>query len=214
MKRELKYIILEYSKDDLQYIDDLCYYIDNNSDEIVSFFDITNFVERVNVKLWDDLDEFRKFYKKTFKKDAKSMVCGFAMNNTIDTLSFNELRKTYNHENSNLDDLKKLVIHEFIHTCHGKIGNMHNMIWLTEGLATTLSHQYDNCDKKFDISLEQLLNEKVSYIYYYTMFSYVLDEYGKNYILKLIKDLDYLKKETPKLYEEVKALYDDKKISL
>lgn len=88
------------------------------------------------------------------------------------------------------------------------------MIWLTEGLSTTLSHQHDNCDKKFDISLEQLLNNVVSYIYYYTMFEYVLDEYGKDYILKLIKDLDYLKKETPRLYEEVKSLYNNQKISL
>lgn len=210
MKKELKYIILEYSEDDSIYIDDLCDYIDRNSDEIIDFFEIKNFGEKVNVKLWDNVEEFRKNYKKTFKRDAKKWICGFAISNTINTLSLKEYKKTYSHENSNLEDLKKLVMHEFTHSAHGKVGNTKNMKWLTEGLATTLSHQWDNSEKKFDISLEQLLNDTISYVYYYTMFSYILEEYGKNYILKLIKNLNYLNEETPRLYEEIKSLYSSK----
>ena len=42
------------------------------------------------------------------------------------------------------------------------------------------------------------------------MFKYIIDSYGKDYILYLISNIEILNKETPKLYEEAKKYYKAK----
>ena len=93
-----------------------------------------------------------------------------------------------------------------MHACHQKYTNNAKLpAWLSEGLATTISHQYDNKELSFDASLEQMLNGGTDYKNYHTMFSYALKKYGRKYILDLLKNKKKLEKETLKLYEEVRA---------
>ena len=81
------------------------------------------------------------------------------------------------------------------------------MLWLTEGLATFLAHQYDDKELEFNATLEEIKVGKTSYTNYYIMFNYVLNTYGKDYILKLIKDEELLQNETNRLYEETKERF-------
>lgn len=68
MKRELEYIIIEYSDKATSYINELCEYIDLSCNEIINFFNIKEFGEKIHVKLFDDLNEFRNFYVGNSKK--------------------------------------------------------------------------------------------------------------------------------------------------
>ena len=43
------------------------------------------------------------------------------------------------------------------------------------------------------------MNQKV-----YLMTKYILDNYGKEYFLKLLIDKEYTLKETPKIYKQIK----------
>lgn len=212
MRVELKYINIEYSKKDDLYIDELTKYIEQNSKEIVEFFDITNFKNKVEVKLWDDLEKYRK---RNFNicnnvgnsvEDVPKWSCGFTyvIDNTsyIETLCLSEYVKTKSHETGTLDDLKYLIMHEFTHACHFKI-NEKSCKWLSEGLATMISKQYKNCKLKLDATLEQIKNDcYVDYTNYYTIIYYIYETYGKNYILKLINDYELQKLEIEKLYRE------------
>lgn len=106
-----------------------------------------------------------------------------------------------------MENFKLLIIHKFVHACHRKYSKIKLPIWLAEGLATFLSHQYDGKELSFNASLEQIINGGTSYINYYTMVSYALNNYGKDYILRLLRDEEYLERETLRLYDEVKLLY-------
>lgn len=214
-KRELKYIVIEYSDKDLLYINDLCKYIEQSCEEIISFFDIKEFGKKVNIKLWDNLENFRRYYKKVGssldeKGETCNWVCGFSNGDIIHSLCLDEYKKTKFHENNTLQDLKFLVMHEFTHSCHSKI-NKPYYTWLAEGLATTITHQMENTDRILNFSLEQALDGGCDYQNYHIMFSYVYETYGRNYILNLIRDNELLKKDTPKLYEETVRLYGNNK---
>jgi len=63
MIKELKYITLEYTEDDLEYIDYITEEIETISEEIVSFLDGLKLDKKVQVKLFNDLDKFKEACK-------------------------------------------------------------------------------------------------------------------------------------------------------
>lgn len=205
MIKELKYINLEYNECDKNYIDELIDYINLSSEEITNFFSIDSFNPKVEIKLYDDIDKFNEWYYYFNKKEAPLWFCGFSfkMDNVyhINVLSLEKYKKTQGHEKHNLDDLKHLIMHEFVHSCVLKINNSSLPAWLNEGIAIKLSHQYDNKEYKFNVSLNEMINGCNNYINYYTMFSYVIDKYGKDYILDLILN--------NKAFDETEKLYND-----
>lgn len=205
MIKELKYIKLEYNDCDTNYIDELIDYINLNSEEITNFFNINSFNPKVEIKLYDNVDKFNEWYYYFNKKEAPLWFCGFSfkMNGVyhINVLSLEKYRKTQGHERHNLDDLKHLIMHEFVHSCVLKINNSTLPAWLNEGIAIKLSHQYDNKEYKFNASLNEMINGCNNYINYHTMFSYVLNKYGKDYILDLILN--------NKAFDQTEKLYND-----
>ena len=204
MVKELKYIIIEYTDKDLEYIDDICKEIDSKSQEIIDFFEIGNIDNKVQVKIFDDIKDFREFYTNFYNEEPKKWACGFASDYDVYTLSLSEYRKCYTHEKASISDLMKLIIHEFIHVAHAKRNNNLDCKWLREGLATYLSGQYSDASS-INCTYDELLNG-CSYINYKVMFEYVLNNYGKEYVLKLIDDEEFLNKETKRLYEEAKNI--------
>lgn len=205
MIKELKYINLEYNECDKNYIDELIDYINLNSEEITNFFSIDSFNPKVEIKLYDDIDKFNEWYYYFNKKEAPLWFCGFSFKMDgvyhINVLSLEKYKKTQGHEKHNLNDLKYLIMHEFVHSCVLKINNSSLPAWLNEGIAIKLSHQYDNKEYKFNASLNEMINGCNNYINYYTMFSYALDKYGKDYILDLILN--------NKAFDETEKLYND-----
>lgn len=205
MIKELKYINLEYNECDKNYIDELIDYINLSSEKITNFFSIDSFNPKVDIKLYDDIDKFNEWYYYFNKKEAPLWFCGFSfkMNGVyhINVLSLEKYKKTQGHEKHNLNDLKCLIMHEFVHSCVLKINNSSLPAWLNEGIAIKLSHQYDNKEYKFNASLNEMINGCNNYINYYTMFSYALDKYGKDYILDLILN--------NKAFDETEKIYND-----
>ena len=202
MVKELKYIILEYTDKDLEYIDEICKEIDSKSQEIIDFFEIEKFDNKVHVKLFSDINEFRIFHQEVYGFEPKNWLCGFRLDSNVSTLSLSEYRKCYSHEEATISDLIKLILHEFTHVIHFMRNKICNYIWLGDGLATYLSGQYSDAFS-INCTYDELLNG-CSYTNYKVMFEYVLNTYGKEYVLKLIDDEELLSKETKRLFEEAK----------
>ena len=199
MIKKLTYIELEYSDKDLDYIDYLVNELESKSKEIVKFFEVDNV--NTKIKLYSKLEDFRNEYKNMFKREPKEWVCGFAFDNKVLTLSLDELRKTYNHENNTKEDLLKLILHEFTHSVHYKRMDGKPVLWFTEGLATYLSNQYPNTNK-IEVSLEEIVNGSCSYTNYRVLVKYIIENYDKEYINKLIDNREFLLEETEKIYKE------------
>ena len=218
MIKVLKYMVIEYTNEDLTYIDSFVDELNRVSEEIVNFLNIKDFGDKVNVVLNDKLENFWQKYIETgypLEEDGTvpKWTCGFADGNKVETLCLSEYRKTKSHENASIVDLLHLILHEFTHACHNKVMVDQNKyyVWFSEGLATTISHQYDNSDLIFNATIDQIKDGMVDYRNYHTMFKYVLETYGKEYVLKLIKDYDLLVRHTPILFNEVKQNYNQTK---
>lgn len=203
----LEYINLYYYEND-KYILSLKKNLELLSKEIVDFFELKDFGDKVDIKIYNNIDDFRKLCADLHYGTVDKVplwACGFCNNidgvPTICVLSLEEYRKTKGHETGTLDDIKYLIMHEFVHACHCKIGEI-KYKWLSEGLATTISHQYDYHEYHLDATLDEMIHGAHNYANYYTMFSYVYNTYGKEYIFSLIKNFELLEKDTPRLYNE------------
>ena len=61
MTKELKYMNIEYNDCDKEYIDDLSNDLEITSEKIVNFFNLDNYGEKINIKLFDNLNNFRNY---------------------------------------------------------------------------------------------------------------------------------------------------------
>lgn len=64
---------------------------------------------------------------------------------------------------------------------------------------------------ELNASLEEIKNGTCSYTNYYALLLFILNVYGREYILKLIPDEEFLLSETNRLYEEAKEFYAKEK---
>lgn len=213
MEKINDFFIIKYTNNDKDYIDEIEKYLLNEIENIINFFEIDNYGEKIIINLFDSINKLWELHNdlyNTIEKYGKvpEGVCGFSVKNNIFTLTYSEFIKSKGHENSSLNDLKKLILHELIHCIHAK-KNTKTLykIWLSEGIATTLSHQYDGKEKQFDTTFEDLNNGKCYYSNYNAIFEYILNNYEKEYIMKLINDYQFLENETLKLYNETVIYY-------
>lgn len=213
MYKETKYIKINYTDKDNDYIEDIINYISIEEDKILDFFNIKSIKNKVIVNIYNNIDLFRNNCKTITKRESPLWLSGLSYYKDniyhIDTLTLEEYKKTKSHENATIDDLKKLIIHEFTHSIEYIYSNSTYLNkWLSEGCATYLSNQYNEKDLKLSVSYDDILNNKnIDYKNYYTMFYYCLNTYNKDYILKLFKDINLSEKESLKIYNETKERY-------
>jgi hypothetical protein len=218
MKKEFKNFEIEYNKCDLEYIDEVIFSMIKRGEEVMDFFKLDSLDNKVKIKFFDDILEYREYvYKKILKENGvvKDWEIGRAGNTKEESyiimLSYGERLKAKGHENDKIQDMEDLIIHEFVHTCHIQFKNYQNSLnWYSEALATVLAKQYSN-QLKFDCTLEDLIMTKTNYISYYTIGTYIFDNYDNDYVLKLAKEPKFLESETKRLYNETKDWYQKRK---
>lgn len=215
MIKEFKNFTIEYSEDDLTYIDDLLKHFLFSQNKIMSFFNLEKLDKNVQIKIWNDVIEYEKYIKNEMKRifnvdiTMKDWEVGRAITtkteSQIHILSYKERIKRKGHKYDKIDDLIKVVPHEFAHTCHAQFKNYQpTLTWINEALATILSNQYDDEEPVLDCTLDELLNGKVNYLRYNTLGKYLFKNYDKKYILELAKNNELLKQKTPIIFEEAK----------
>lgn len=203
MKRKFGVFEIEYTTDDFAYIDKLVEELEDKYLNIMEFFNLQRLEHTVNIKIWNNLEEYRNYFSKKINRKIPNWEVARATINKnesrIDLLSLKERVKCEGHQEDNLDNLLKVIIHEFVHICHITYNNYRcSMVWFGEGLATNLSNQFTKSE--INCSLDDILNGKAQYINYYSMVKYLLDNFSKDYILGLAKDKALLEKETKDIY--------------
>lgn len=103
MIKNLKYIDIEYTDSDKEYIDFISKVIDENCERIVDFFELDKYEDKTHVRLFNKLEEFINCYREAYNEEPRDWVCGFAINKDVYTLTLNEYRKTKSHENDNIN---------------------------------------------------------------------------------------------------------------
>lgn len=203
MKRQFGVFEIEYTTDDFTYIDVLVKELKTKYLNIMEFFNLHELEHIVKIKMWNNLAEYRNYFSKKINRKIPNWEVARATINKnescIDLLSLEERIKCEGHQEDNLNNMLKIIIHEFVHICHITYSNYNgSMVWFGEGLATNLSNQFTKLG--INCSLDDILNGKAQYINYYSMVKYLLDNFSKDYILKLAKDKDLLEKETKDIY--------------
>lgn len=202
MKKRFCIFEIEYTESDSEYIDFLISEIQDKYLGIMDFFDISKLNHIVTIKIWNNLEKYRDYFSKMNKSIPNWEVARATINKNearIDLMCLKERMKCEGHQNDKLDNLLKVIVHEFVHICHMTFNDYNaTMIWLGEGLATNLSNQF----KKMEINcpLDDVIQGKAKYINYYSMVKYLLDSFGKDYVLKLSKDKYLLERATNDIY--------------
>ncbi|MBS7021415.1 MAG: hypothetical protein KH135_06170 [Firmicutes bacterium] len=222
MKKDFNNFTIEYTDDDITYIDDLIKQFLLAQKPIMNFFGIEKLDRKVEIKLWDNIHDYEKYIKSEMKRlfqisvDIIDWEIGRAIINKkesqIHMLSYKERIKRKGHKLDTIDMMTTLIKHEFVHTCHEQYKQYQEiLVWMNEALATTLIDQYGNQKLVLDCSLEELLNGEVNYICYYTLGKYLFEHYDHEYILELAQNNELLKSVTPTLLEEAKEWLKEEK---
>ena len=161
---------------------------------VMDFFDIKKISKPTFIKIFNNKEEFRNEINKLTKMtDLQEWSVGMAINekkydsNYILELSLDNQKEIEMHKDKTIDDFIKTIIHEFVHICHTQYTdyNYPEDTWISEGIATYLSNQYEDAIK--DVELEKIFGEDiVPYKNYRFIFNYIFDNYTKKNIMKLL----------------------------
>ena len=217
MKKITKYAIFNYSKEDEDLINELESYLNNKAESIFDFFDSSIERELVTINLIPTKKEYDEICKKRRGIDKiPSWSIGNSHDNVIEYVSLHDYKNTahafdeskYNEE---LEYYKKTIVHEFVHFVSGlyldKYNLDHPIHCLSEGLASYLSGQKEGVEETVNFSLVDLFESNSNYYSWYVMTKFIIDNYGKDYFIKLYSSKELSYKEIPRLYEEAKEYY-------
>ena len=68
LSKEFDIFKIEYTKDDLDYIDDLINNLKNNYKDIMNFFNNKEFNKKIEIKLWNNAEEYRAYLNSLYKE--------------------------------------------------------------------------------------------------------------------------------------------------
>lgn len=200
MKKENLYSIFIYEEKEESLVEELSKYIEDNADIIYNFFNINNkkkaIINIISTKKEFDIVYNRLHYMKDDSLVPKWVVGYFAKDTNIYYLSLNDYSNT-THMNETLDSYKKTILHEFIHfvTYLFCVENDcdYPPKFISEGLATLLSNQNEGKTIPNNFDIKQILDDNSNcYDGWYLTTKGIIDNYGKETILELIKDKNKL----------------------
>ena len=226
MKKELKNFIIKYTEKDLEYIDYIVDECEKRSDIILDFLGLEEVPYKIEIEIYPTLDGFLDYHLEHSNHKNKDEIPTWLVGvcyggRCIKTMCFEEYKKRHTYEG--IEALPDLFLHEFTHaaTCMASpevYAKNRYPYWFLEGIATYLSGQYAHKEERqgrsylFNASLDEVIKRGSLYPAYYMFFKYVVETYGRDYIIKLLNDYELIMSETPKLYEEVKEHYKAKSL--
>ncbi len=210
MRKETKFAIFDFEKEDADLIDYLASYLDNNAKVALDFFEVKVPKEKIHIKIMPTKKEYDEYYKVLYALPKDTKLKGWMVGtynfekNQIVYLSLHDFKSTTQSLkdapfDEALIDYQKTILHEYVHYANGLFRKKYNCSYpekyLSEGIATYLSGQYDASTLNFDFEIEDVLdNNKNIYYSYYILTKYLVENYKKDYVLEVFKSSDASKK--------------------
>ena len=161
--------------------------------KVMDFFKLSEINKKVDIRIWDNITDFRKECEKLSGYELPFWAVGMARNekdeeyNYIDKLSLEEQKKIDYHKNATLDDFIKSIVHEFVHVCHTQFCDYDypEEPWVSEGIATYLANQYPNSE--YTVSINEVFGyDEVPYQNYRCLYNYIFENYSYDDIMNLL----------------------------
>ena len=212
MKYEDEKFIIYYNECDKEYINLLVKTINERSPFICDFFGIV-YNEKIVIKLYNNLDEYKINIENSFKKEAE--IESINKKKKVDPRLY-ENWMIANTEDGNInmqsldlvkkqDDYKKYTVlefcynacHEFTHLCQQYL-NSENPGWFWEVIATNIGNPevQHECNDSFTLKdLNEKFDKIDGYGIAYSFGKFIFENYDRNTILSWIKDNEKFKKE-------------------
>lgn len=200
--------VIYYSDTLDEFVNDMIICTKKQIYNIYNFFNVKD-IRKIQVNLFDNIEEFRKFVIDLRGGDEKSLP-QYAKG-TFDDGMINAYIESNLIKNSSLyERRKRMLLHETVHLIYNEILLMNNfdnrVVWLDEGLAQILSLEEEKNDKKIKqsiisnniaIDINDLIhgnsfitNEYNGYDLSYFAVRYLLDTFDSKQIIEIIKDKD------------------------
>lgn len=187
------YFDIHYTNDDLSYIQEMTAFLREKLPNIMNFFDIKQFDsnDTLQIYLYNDYEQFIKdctidgFVPPSYTAAKFERMHGI---NIIRALNLTEQKVVK--KDSDLIKLEYRILHECVHAFHRIKIRMPltkgSTLWFVEGLAVTVSHQYDDIPLESTCILEDIILNKANYNTYRTLVTYLLQEYGQDFLLSIL----------------------------
>lgn len=213
MKVELDNFIIESDKE-ISYINDLINILENNTKDILDFFELDKISNKKRVVIYTDIEKYKEHI--SHYEEYSDWICADTFDGNINLLDIEIVRKTETHKYMTIEGLLKVALHEFVHSCEQELGTCpKGNEWFWESLSTNLSGQeFDDINlKDFDFELFRnnfnIKDIEISSRHYcaaYAIGKYILENYSKDKILEYIKYPDNLIEDTENIFDEVKNI--------
>lgn len=191
MVLEKNKFIIEYNEN-LKYIPEIVEYLENKMNEIMCFFELNSFNKKIKIIVYNRVELYKKHIEQFF--EYHDYMCADTNDGNINILSLEAAHETKTHANMTLDEMKKVILHEFVHICQQEKEVEHildDVIWFWEGLATNLGNpdkyevvQFNNVTN-YDIN--EFLCAANNYPISFTIVNYMLENYSHTEILEYVK---------------------------
>ena len=191
MNLEKNNFIIEYNEN-LKYIPEIVEYLENRMNDIMCFFELNSFNKKIKIIVYNKLELYKEHIEQFF--EYHDYMCADTNDGNINILSLEAAHETKTHANMTLDEMKKVILHEFVHICQQEKEVEHildDVIWFWEGLATNLGNPDEYEVVQFDDATNYDINEffcaSNNYPIAFTIGKYMLENYSHAEILDYIK---------------------------
>jgi hypothetical protein len=183
--------IIDYNKNDLEYLDDIVKTIDSKLNEYFNFFEIKGFKNKKLIKIYGSISSYKKHIDKY--TNYHEWIIGDTFDNNINMLTLKEAQKIKEHSGIDLEEFLDDICHELVHACQQEVNsNSEDVEWFWEALSTNLGNPRQSCLCDIDCSNDDLINRynevNNHYDISYTIGKYMLKNYKHSEILEFVKD--------------------------
>ena len=181
--------------------------INERKNEIFDFFGSDEIDLPFNIYIYDSIESLVKGMKDRGFRDDPDYMCA-CHKDEDNSLNYFEPKENPSSNEFSKEEYKNVIFHEFVHGIQYTLFG-YAPEWVTEGIAKYLDGTYkkgikylmENYINTRDIPDQKEIEEEFgfhdydSYDYAFIMVSYIIEVYGKDYLIELLKDINKLNKE-------------------
>ena len=225
MQKYLNNILIEYDKQDENFVNEIESGLQQKMSAIMQFFELDE-LDSFKIKIWDNLEDFKHFFE-SMGNEYLDFIIGHTCDCNINILPERLARLLEPHKNITSAELAIVVCHEFVHICQReKLGyDSHNNGWFWEALATNLGdpedfewvfkefNKYVNFEQFTDIDALEKAIFNSSYQYAYLIGYFMIENIEHSKILEYVVNEDLLQKEAGDILSSAKDYYKNYQVS-